>query len=101
MAMASMLLPCLRSNFVFFLMIRRPPRSTFLPYTTLFRSQCDKHPVLDARCRGIAFQEGEGVIVAAHLGQHEAEVGYIPVSDTDTAASTEIRDSTSSPSTSI
>src|SRR5664279_2447098 len=40
--------------------------------------QCDKHPVLDARCRGIAFQEGEGVIVTAHLGQHEAEVGYIP-----------------------
>src|SRR5664279_828961 len=39
--------------------------------------QCDKHPVLDACCRGIAFQEGEGVIVAAHLGQHEAEVGHI------------------------
>src|SRR2546430_13541666 len=28
---------------VFFLMIRRPPRSTLFPYTTLFRSQnCDK-----------------------------------------------------------
>src|SRR5262245_66600978 len=25
---------------VFFLMIRRPPRSTLFPYTTLFRSQC-------------------------------------------------------------
>src|SRR3712207_7181117 len=25
--------------FFFFLMIRRPPRSTLLPYTTLFRSQ--------------------------------------------------------------
>src|SRR3712207_8281050 len=25
-------------NFVFFLMIRRPPRSTLFPYTTLFRS---------------------------------------------------------------
>src|SRR5258708_37381285 len=25
----------------FFLMIRRPPRSTLFPYTTLFRSQCD------------------------------------------------------------
>src|ERR1019366_9734275 len=24
--------------FLFFLMIRRPPRSTFFPYTTLFRS---------------------------------------------------------------
>src|SRR5574343_1654270 len=25
----------------FFLMIRRPPRSTLFPYTTLFRSGCD------------------------------------------------------------
>src|SRR2546430_4701254 len=27
------------SHFFFFLMIRRPPRSTLFPYTTLFRSQ--------------------------------------------------------------
>src|SRR5256885_16902354 len=26
--------------FFFFLMIRRPPRSTLFPYTTLFRSHC-------------------------------------------------------------
>src|SRR6266498_5277342 len=26
--------------FFFFLMIRRPPRSTLFPYTTLFRSTC-------------------------------------------------------------
>src|SRR6266853_2856765 len=26
-------------KYVFFLMIRRPPRSTLFPYTTLFRSQ--------------------------------------------------------------
>src|SRR2546430_14424620 len=26
------------TNFFFFLMIRRPPRSTLFPYTTLFRS---------------------------------------------------------------
>src|SRR2546430_6531445 len=29
---------CLYSFFFFFLMIRRPPRSTLFPYTTLFRS---------------------------------------------------------------
>src|SRR3712207_9331140 len=32
---------------VFFLMIRRPPRSTLFPYTTLFRSACTlpaEHP---------------------------------------------------------
>src|SRR5215217_8912228 len=27
-------------RFFFFLMIRRPPRSTLFPYTTLFRSSC-------------------------------------------------------------
>src|ERR1039457_7731907 len=31
-------LPKLPSHSVFFLMIRRPPRSTLFPYTTLFRS---------------------------------------------------------------
>ena len=28
-------------SFIFFLMIRRPPRSTLFPYTTLFRSKLD------------------------------------------------------------
>src|SRR5206468_12533091 len=28
----------------FFLMRRRPPRSTLFPYTTLFRSRCDDRP---------------------------------------------------------
>src|SRR5215813_15139801 len=28
----------IRASFFFFLMIRRPPRSTLFPYTTLFRS---------------------------------------------------------------
>src|SRR5256885_17255748 len=31
----------LRPLFFFFLMIRRPPRSTLFPYTTLFRSKVD------------------------------------------------------------
>src|SRR3712207_7086379 len=30
--------------FFFFLMIRRPPRSTLFPYTTLFRSYVDAKP---------------------------------------------------------
>src|SRR2546425_7263922 len=29
----------------FFLMIRRPPRSTLFPYTTLFRSRFAEHPL--------------------------------------------------------
>src|SRR2546430_16695644 len=31
----------------FFLMIRRPPRSTLFPYTTLFRSLCEVFPIRD------------------------------------------------------
>src|ERR1017187_10668379 len=30
-------------SFFFFLMIRRPPRSTLFPYTTLFRSDTTRH----------------------------------------------------------
>src|SRR4030066_1761957 len=33
-----------RSSFLFFLMIRRPPRSTLFPYTTLFRSGHGREP---------------------------------------------------------
>src|SRR5260221_5948331 len=36
-------------NFFFFLMIRRPPRSTLFPYTTLFRSRHQGMPL--APCR--------------------------------------------------
>src|ERR1041385_9272370 len=42
--------------FVFFLMIRRPPRSTLFPYTTLFRSEqihlvCNRvHRACDGNC---------------------------------------------------
>src|SRR5437660_9793923 len=35
--------PTLRSIKFFFLMIRRPPRSTLFPYTTLFRSRRESH----------------------------------------------------------
>src|SRR4030066_571768 len=35
---------CLHTSLFFFLMIRRPPRSTLFPYTTLFRS--DAGPAL-------------------------------------------------------
>src|SRR3712207_7482751 len=47
---------------MFFLMIRRPPRSTLFPYTTLFRSQLGHH-VGD-----------QGVSVALALPQVEPDV---------------------------
>src|SRR5256886_12100284 len=46
-----------RFSFFFFLMIRRPPRSTLFPYTTLFRS---------GRTAGVAEQHVE----TAHLVVH-------------------------------
>src|SRR5256885_13113557 len=36
--------------FFFFLMIRRPPRSTLFPYTTLFRSRCNCHRHCNTPC---------------------------------------------------
>src|SRR5687768_18293337 len=44
---------CIRfvlSCFFFFLMIRRPPRSTLFPYTTLFRSRGAAHLRRAVRC---------------------------------------------------
>src|SRR3712207_7734684 len=42
--MLSILYVTLELLFFFFLMIRRPPRSTLFPYTTLFRSDADAPP---------------------------------------------------------
>src|SRR5690348_17956755 len=52
-------------------MIRRPPRSTLFPYTTLFRSLLFFHRHRAGKYRG-------GVAVAAHTEQHDVEaVGKI------------------------
>src|SRR5437764_8380619 len=51
---------CLLFSYVFFLMIRRPPRSTLFPYTTLFRSERN---VLDAS------QGTEAIVLAAFDGK--------------------------------
>src|SRR5699024_12483317 len=45
------LLPCpYRSLFFLFLLLRRPPRSTLFPYTTLFRSSLVSDPPPTPRC---------------------------------------------------
>src|SRR3712207_7876357 len=43
--------------FFFFLMIRRPPRSTLFPYTTLFRSMTAV--LAEARGRSVRVRDGE------------------------------------------
>src|SRR2546425_5534964 len=50
-------------------MIRRPPRSTLFPYTTLFRSWCCSPPHLE--------QDGMGAPVAAE--RRQAAVGHVPL----------------------
>src|SRR5258708_32374100 len=46
--------------FFFFLMIRRPPRSTLFPYTTLFRSHCQEQ-CAPQPCR-VHAQRGGGLV---------------------------------------
>src|SRR5438552_8940342 len=50
--------------FFFFLKIRRPPRSTLFPYTTLFRSPARRHAVPGRRLRAAA---------AAHPARQRSE----------------------------
>src|SRR5260221_2365355 len=63
---------CRSGYFFFFLMIRRPPRSTLFPYTTLFRSQ--------ATWQGLeqqfgAFQEqGKTSAVQTRSEEHTSEL---------------------------
>src|SRR3712207_7134501 len=45
-------------SFVFFLMIRRPPRSTLFPYTTLFRSRHELRPLRWGRHQGPEVDRG-------------------------------------------
>src|SRR3712207_7759217 len=74
--------------FFFFLMIRRPPRSTLFPYTTLFRSQLlvaigrvvDRHVVRHGRVLVVECDRerligrcGQAVLVELLLGRCEGD----------------------------
>src|SRR2546422_1975877 len=59
-------------NFFFFLMIRRPPRSTLFPYTTLFRS--------DQQAPGLTWLLALALINPSFAAQREssaAKLGFI------------------------
>src|SRR5690348_17570834 len=60
--------PSFESSF-FFLMIRRPPRSTLFPYTTLFRSPATA-PASRARSRW----HGPGALSAGRSEEHTSEL---------------------------
>src|ERR1051326_1937228 len=53
----------------FFLMIRRPPRSTLFPYTTLFRSLC--HPFVIDHLKRLGITAIELMPVHAYLQRSE------------------------------
>src|SRR6266498_4355150 len=67
-------------TFFFFLMIRRPPRSTLFPYTTLFRSRCDRSrrsACVSGRRRG---PRGRRRASAARSEEHTSNSSHVRIS---------------------
>src|SRR4051794_17568598 len=64
------------SVFFFFLMIRRPPRSTLFPYTTLFRSRRDRRRRDGRRAVAPPGRHREGPL-AGVLGVVHRDVGPV------------------------
>src|SRR5688572_32433450 len=72
--------------FIFFLMIRRPPRSTLFPYTTLFRSGESvrgdpfRDPLVHARIEEFERKEGgfrrEGDRKSTRLNSSHSQISY-------------------------
>src|SRR2546430_13304661 len=65
-----------RNLFFFFLMIRRPPRSTLFPYTTLFRSSCSQwliHSTASQRFRICAFHSDRK---STRLNSSHSQISY-------------------------
>src|SRR2546422_5159253 len=58
--------------FFFFLMIRRPPRSTLFPYTTLFRSPVAEHP--QRLADGEPVGRGREAVEAGRSEEHTSEL---------------------------
>src|SRR2546429_4457137 len=69
--------------FFFFLMIRRPPRSTLFPYTTLFRSDHEPDPAAlepqghgDAHQREDQARRGDGDRKSTRLNSSHGYISY-------------------------
>src|SRR5437773_7515432 len=63
----------LPSHLFFFLMIRRPPRSTLFPYTTLFRSDGDDAVLADL-LHGLSDQVADRLVVVGRSEEHTSEL---------------------------
>src|SRR5438309_6414706 len=57
----------------FFLLLRRPPRSTLFPYTTLFRSETDS-AATRACCSGVTGMPGCSASVRPRSEEHTSEL---------------------------
>src|SRR2546422_11752065 len=63
--------------FFFFLMIRRPPRSTLFPYTTLFRSYVASPAAINLSSAGTVSAHVGGSAHASHVsGNTQAVCGF-------------------------
>src|SRR2546429_3684178 len=72
--------PASFSLFFFFLMIRRPPRSTLFPYTTLFRSRL--FPLInEANGSGVVWAVLNPAYTRLAMQQLAPEVGQFPEAD--------------------
>src|SRR3989337_3584198 len=60
----------------FFLMIRRPPRSTLFPYTTLFRSPSVRRPVLSTEAPPRERRGTEGDRKSTRLNSSHGSISY-------------------------
>src|SRR3712207_9492096 len=71
------LLPTISCLFFFFLMIRRPPRSTLFPYTTLFRSAMGQTAENLALLKGVSRQEmDEFAVRSQNLAEESINNGF-------------------------
>src|SRR6266571_8253897 len=59
--------------FFFFLMIRRPPRSTLFPYTTLFRSRSNSSPT----CWGSRWTRSRRARSEEHTSELQSHVNLV------------------------
>src|SRR3989442_15997823 len=71
---------CSRFLSFFFLMIRRPPRSTLFPYTTLFRSlgAAGPHPGAVDVGEGLEIEVHEVAILVLRSEEHTSELQSRP-----------------------
>src|SRR5690625_6855208 len=70
--------PCFYHHFYsfFFLMIRRPPRSTLFPYTTLFRSELYEHLIYEGEFTNPARTAREQDRKSTRLNSSHVAISY-------------------------